>query len=151
MQHMFTIDDQLAALRAAASHLDENGRLAFDVFYPKFELISTGIGQEVLDLEWTTKSTPPKTVRRYFRKESIDKIHQTFAGAFIFRTFECENLIHEETEPLKMSYYTYPHLQALFKLAHLEPIEEYGSFAKAPLDNTSDQMIFVLRKSNLGL
>jgi|SRR5580704_1303881 SAM-dependent methyltransferase len=147
MQHMFTLDDQVAALRAAAEHLDENGRLAFDVFYPKFELLSAGIGHEIIDLEWPLKSDAAKIVRRYFRKDSFDKIRQIFTGTFIFRTYEGDKLVHEETEPLKMSYYTYPQLQALFRLAGLAPIEEYGSFAKAPLDNSSDQMIFILRKS----
>jgi len=56
------------------------------------------------------------------------------------------HLILEETGPLKMSYYTYQHLRALFLLAGLEPVEEYGSFAREPLDNTSQEMIFVLRK-----
>lgn len=150
MQHMFTLQDQISALTTAAAHLQENGILAFDVFYPKFDLIPAGIGQEILDLEWTVNSTPPKTIHRYFKKESFDKVHQTFSAIFIFRTFEADQLIHEETEPLKMSYYTYPHLQALFKLANLETVEEFGSFAKAPLDNNSDQMIFVLKKANRG-
>jgi hypothetical protein len=44
-----------------------------------------------------------------------------------------------------MSYYTYPHLRALFLLAGLEPVSEYGSFAKTPLDNTANEMIFLLR------
>jgi hypothetical protein len=35
----------------------------------------------------------------------------------------------------------------LFLLAGLELVAEYGSFAKAPLDNNADQMIFLLRKS----
>jgi len=147
MQHMLTLQDQISALTTAAAHLQENGILAFDVFYPKFELISASIGEEVFDLEWPANGSPTKTVRRYFKKESVDKIHQTFSGIFIFRTFEAEKLVHEETEPLKMSYYTYPHLQALFKIVGLEPIAEYGSFAKVPLDNSSDQMIFVLKRS----
>jgi hypothetical protein len=87
-----------------------------------------------------------KVVRRYFRKKSYDKIQQTFSGEFVFRTYEGDNLILEETGPLKMSYYTYAHLRALFLLAGLEPVEEYGSFAREPLDNTSREMIFVLRK-----
>jgi hypothetical protein len=29
----------------------------------------------------------------------------------------------------------------------LVPVTEYGSFAKSPLDNHSEQMIFVLRKA----
>jgi hypothetical protein len=56
--------------------------------------------------------------------------------------------VREETEPLKMSYYTYPHLRALFLLAGLEPVEEYGSFAKTRLDNAASAMIFVLKKAN---
>ncbi len=53
-------------------------------------------------------------VRRYFRKKSYDKIQQTFSGEFVFRTYEGDNLILEETGPLKMSYYTYQQLRALF-------------------------------------
>jgi SAM-dependent methyltransferase len=148
MQHMYTVSDQVSALTTAASHLQDNGRLAFDVFFPKFEVIPAGIGQETLELEWLVDSKPPKTVRRYFRKESFDKIHQNFSATFLFRTHEGEKLTLEETEPLKMSYFTYPHLRALFLLAELEPVEEYGSFDKAPLDNNAGAMIFVLRKTN---
>ena len=46
-----------------------------------------------------------------------------------------------------MSYYTYPHLRALFVIVGLEPVEEYGSFAKTPLDNNAEQMIFLLRRA----
>jgi SAM-dependent methyltransferase len=147
MQHMFTIEDQLSALRTAAAHLDENGLLAFDVFYPRFDLLAAGIGEEKLELEWPVPGDPHKIVRRFFKKESFDKIHQIFTATFIFRTYVGDKLLHEETEPLKMSYYTYPHLKALFQLAGLNSIEEFGSFARAPLDNSSGQMIFVLKKA----
>jgi hypothetical protein len=53
----------------------------------------------------------------------------------------------EESDSLKMCYYTYQQLRALFLLAGLEPVEEYGSFAREPLDNASREMVFVLRKS----
>jgi hypothetical protein len=86
-------------------------------------------------------------VRRYFRKESVDKINQIFYFTFIYRTLRAGEMILEETEALKLSYFTYPHLRALFLLAGLEPVAEYGSFAKAPLDNSAEQMIFLLRKS----
>jgi SAM-dependent methyltransferase len=147
MQHMYTVQDQVDALTTAAAHLQDGGKLAFDVFYPKFELIPAGIGQEVLDLEWAVDSAGHKIVRRYFRKDSVDKIQQTFTGTFIFRTYEGDKLALEETDPLKLCYYTYPHLRALFLLAGLEPLEEYGSFAKTPLDNTAENMIFVLKKA----
>jgi SAM-dependent methyltransferase len=147
LQHMYTVEDQLAALRTAAFHLQEGGLLAFDVFYPKFEKLRSGLGQEFLELEWRPSSDPGTVIRRYYRKESHDKIHQNFSATFVFRTWRGGLMIQEETEPLKMSYYTYPHLRGLFMLAGLEIAEEYGSFAKSPLDNDAEQMIFVLKKA----
>jgi SAM-dependent methyltransferase len=144
LQHMHTVQDQLKALTTAAFQLQKDGILAFDVFYPKFELIPAGLGQEILDLEW--QAGKDSVVRGYFRKESVDKINQNFTFTFIFRTYQGDKIVHEESEPFILSYYTYPHLKALFLLAGLEPFAEYGSFAKTPLDNTADQMIFLLKK-----
>ena len=147
MQHMHTLQDQIAALRTAAWHLNQDGMLAFDVFYPKYDLLMAGIGQEFLELEWRPTPDPVRVVRRYFRKDSVDKIQQNFTATFFYRTFQDENLVEEESEPFKMTYYAYPQLRALFLLAGLEPLAEYGSFAKTPLDNQASDMIFLLRKA----
>lgn len=148
MQHMHSVEDQVSALSSAAAHLGENGILAFDVFYPKFDVITAQMGEEVMEFEW--KSSPDSTdiVRRYFRKDSVDKINQIFYFTFIYRTLRAGELILEETEAFKLSYFTCPHLRALFLLAGLEPIAEYGSFAKAPLNNSAEQMIFLLRRAS---
>jgi SAM-dependent methyltransferase len=148
MQHMFTVEDQVAALKTAAAHLTDTGILAFDVFYPKFDMIWTRVGEEIAEMEWTPPSDPTKLIRRFFRKDAIDKINQIFSFTFIFRTYQSEDLVLEETETFRLCYYTYPHLRALFLLAGLEPVAEYGSFAKTPMDNTAEQMIFLLRKSH---
>jgi SAM-dependent methyltransferase len=147
MQHMHTVQDQVSALRTAASHLTDTGMLAFDVFYPKFEMIHTRVGEEVAEMEWCPDFDDRKTVRRYFRKDHVDKINQTFSFTFIYRTFQAGELIIEETEAFQLSYFTYPHLRALFLLAGLEVVAEYGSFAKTSLDNSAEQMIFLLRKA----
>jgi SAM-dependent methyltransferase len=144
LQHMYTLHDQREALTTAAFHVQKKGILAFDVFYPKMELLSAGLDQEIPELEWPADSG--SIVRRYFRKDSVDKINQVFSFTFIFRTYKRGKLLHEESEQFKLSYYTYPHLKALFRLARLEPVTEYGSFAKTPLDNTAEQMIFLLKK-----
>jgi hypothetical protein len=66
---------------------------------------------------------------------------------FLFRIYRGEDLVREESESLSLSYFTYPHLRALFALAGLEVVEEYGGWDKSPLSNASEQMIFVLRKA----
>ena len=147
MQHMYTLEDQVAALKTGAFHLDNDGILALDVFFPKFQLMDVGIGEEMLELEWPAKSHPGRIVRRYFKKDAVDKINQIFSATFIFRTYDNETLLSEETERIKLSYYAYPQLKALFRLAGLESVEEYGSFSKTPLDNTAKEMIFLLRRA----
>jgi hypothetical protein len=146
MQHMYTVEDQVAALRTAAFHLSADGILAFDVFFPKFALLNQ-IGKEDLEMEWPVRSHPGRIIRRYYRLDSIDKVNQTFSITFIFRTYEAGVLVSEETAPLRMSYYSYPQLKALFLLANLKIVEQYGSFAKTPLDNSAEEMIFILQKS----
>jgi SAM-dependent methyltransferase len=145
MQHMFTVADQVAALKSAAAHVKDGGLLAFDVFYPKFERLPLRMGEEILEAEWSPLSAPDTVIRRYYRKDSVDKINQAFALTFIFRTYRGDELVLEEREGLKMCYYTYPQLHALFLLAGLEPVAEYGSFAKTALDNSAEEMIFLLR------
>jgi len=147
LQHMYTVEDQVAALQTAAFHLERGGALVFDVFYPKFDSLNSRVGEEFLELEWTPKSDRSKVIRRYLRKESVDKINQNFAATFIFRTYQGERVVQEEIESLRMSYYTYPHLRALFLLTGLEIVEEYGSFERTALDNEARQMIFVLKRS----
>jgi len=147
MQHMYTVEDQINTLKTAAHHLEPEGVLAFDVFYPKYEMTFSGIESEILDFEWTPQAYPGLIMRRFFKKHTVDKIAQTFSASFIYRTYSEGQLVKEEVEPLKMSWYTYPHLRALFLLAGLEVKEEYGSFELTPLDNNAQQMIFVLKKS----
>src|SRR5215471_12965020 len=137
MQHMHTVSDQLRALTAAAAHVADRGTLAFDVFYPKFEVLPLGIGEERLEAEWSLPSDPETVVRRYYRKDAVDKINQTYSLTFIFRSYRNGQSVLEENDTLKMSYYTYPHLRALFLQTGLEPFAEYGSFARTPLDNSA--------------
>jgi hypothetical protein len=138
------VEDQVAALKTAAFHLASGGVLAFDVFYPRFESLLSGVGEEVLELQWTTKDDPYTNICRYLRKEAVDKIAQNFTATFIYRIYQDGTLVSEETAPLKMSWYTYPHLRLLFLLAGLEIVEEYGSANKAALDNEATEMFFVL-------
>ena len=145
MQHMHSVADQLAALGTAAHHLAPRGILAFDVFHPNFEKIFGGIGKENLELEWRVPGKPGRKTRRFYRKDFVDKIQQVMGLTFIFRTFDGKKLVHEESEKFALSYYTYPQLRALFLLAGLEPIAEYGSFKNTPLGNSSPEMVFLLR------
>lgn len=146
MQHLYTTEDQLAALKNAGRHLADGGILAFDVFSPLFDKILSGVGEEYLDLEWPTQDGTERTIRRYFVKDEIDLVHLNFSGRFIFRLCEGDNVLSEEVQPLKMSFYTYPHLKALFCATGLEIVGEFGSFDRRPIGPEAPEMIFLLKR-----
>ena len=58
MQHMHTLEDQVAALKTAALHLDEDGLLAFDVFYPKYDLMFKSVGEEIEEMHELSEAGP---------------------------------------------------------------------------------------------
>ncbi len=145
MQHMYTTEDQLAALKNARIHLAASGILAFDVFNPNFDKIISGIGEEFLDLEWPAQDGTGRMIRRYFVKDEIDLINLNFSGRFIFRLCEGDRVLSEEVQPLKMSFYTYPHLKLLFRAVGLESVGEFGSFDRRPIGRDAPEMIFLLK------
>jgi SAM-dependent methyltransferase len=151
MQHMRTVEEQVNALKTAAFHLANDGILAFDVFFPKFSIMESAIGEEVMEMEWPDPTSANRVVRRYFRKDAVDKVQQVFSFTFFLRTFEGDSVVHEDLTAMTLSYYTYPHLRALFLLTGLEIVAEYGTFDKTPLDNSATQMIFLLRRGKGSL
>jgi len=146
MQHLYTIEEQIQVLKIARHHLQTDGRLAFDVFFPYYPAFYEDLGKETLDFEWPYASQPGRTIKRYFVRRSVNKLMQYFEGEFIYRIFEGENQIEEIRAPLKLGYYSYPHLQLLFKHCHLIIENEYGNFQKDPID-ICQEMIFVLRRA----
>lgn len=70
------------------------------------------------------------------------------SGHFIFRTFEGDRLVREDRDGLKMYFYTYHQMLTLFRLVGFEIVEQYGSFAKTPLDESASDMNFVLKPAN---
>jgi len=144
LQHLYTVADQIAAFRAVRKHLLPDGLFVFDLFYPNYRLLEEDQGEERLDLEWPDPDKPGRIIRRYFVREAIDKLHQVFKGHFIFRTFDGEQIVEEEREPLQMSYYAYPQLLLLFEQCGFRIAEEFGSFARDPIE-ICKEMIFVLR------
>jgi hypothetical protein len=77
----------------------------------------------------------------------VDLLRQYFEGEFIYRTFDGDRLTLEERSPLKVGYYTYPHLLLLFRHCGLEVVEQYGDFNRDPID-ICKEMIFLLKTAS---
>ncbi|NMC64195.1 MAG: class I SAM-dependent methyltransferase [SAR324 cluster bacterium] len=144
LQHIFTVDDQLAAFNNFSEHLNRGGRLAFNLFYPDYKLLEE-TGVEHQELEWKDKNDSTLTVRRSFVRTSVDKLNQVFQGEFIFRSFRGDSFVREDRSHLSMSYYTYPQVLLLLRASGFRVLEEYGSFNKEPI-SVCKEMVFIAEK-----
>lgn len=84
-------------------------------------------------------------MRRFFIRNSVDKLNQFLQGDFIFRTYRGDVLVKEDRSHLSMSYYTYPQVILLLIVAGFKVLEEYGSFTKEPI-LAQKEMVFVAEK-----
>ncbi|MEF8851035.1 MAG: class I SAM-dependent methyltransferase [Haloarculaceae archaeon] len=72
VQHLLTVEDQLAALREAHRVLAPGGRLVFDVFVPRFDHICDSYGE--LDTETVEYRGAPHALRTL--TELVDEVEQ---------------------------------------------------------------------------
>lgn len=145
MQHMISSDDKLNALMIAKEHLSHNGRLIFDVAFPKYEALTLNFGQEYLDSEWKSELEGGKTTRMFFRRDGYRKKDQVMLGTLLFRVYDNEKVIKEEQQSLEMHFFSLPELEGYFKASGLKIEHTYGSYDLKPLEENSSQMIFVLK------
>lgn len=144
LQHLFSVDDQLAAFRCFHAHLRTGGQIAFNLFFPNYRLLDE-LGVEEAEVTWIDPLDHAITVRRTFLRKSVDRLNQLFEGEFIFRSYCGVELVNEERSSVKMSYYTYPQVLLLFKSTGFKIKEEYGSYDKEPI-SVCKHMIFIAEK-----
>lgn len=141
LQHLLTVDDQVRALTAMRRHLRPGGYLAFNVFYPNYRIIDQPGGAEQEDSSWTDPADPQVTVKRFFRRTSVDRLNQAFEGEFIYRSYREGKQVRVERSAFRMSWYTWPHLQLLLRHTGFEIAESYGTFAGQPIDVCQEMIV----------
>ncbi|MFO1125243.1 MAG: class I SAM-dependent methyltransferase [Methylocystis sp.] len=148
LQHMITIEDKLQALAAAKNHLLDEGRLIFDVAFPNYESLASGVGDEYLAAEWRPETKSDRVGRMFFRREGYRRKDQVMIGSLIFRLLDGNNVVNEEIQSLEMHFFSFPEIEALCRSVRLEIEEFYGSYDLKPFDENSTQMVFVVKASH---
>jgi SAM-dependent methyltransferase len=139
VQHLLTVEAQLAALREAHRVLAPGGRLVFDVFVPRLEYIADHYGEP--DTETVEYRGEPHELRTL--TELVDEVEQVF------------EVTTELSDPAGESVFTERHrLKMLPKrelalLARLSPFSEWtvtSNFGDAPLADGDAVQVWTLEK-----
>ncbi len=141
VQHLTTIDDQLAFLESAARHLAPGGRLVFDVFNPNFAALVSADGTEREDTPET--SLPDgRSLRRAGRVSRVRWIDQVSEIELIYYVSrEPGGNTERLVQSFEMRWFLRAELVHLLARGGFRVCSIYGDFDRAALTDTSPEQI----------
>jgi SAM-dependent methyltransferase len=149
LQSMLEVPDQLAALAAIRSALALDGRLVFNVFDPRIDLLSRG-GDDPLPLQDSgrTYAYERGEVRERFTVR-YDLPAQLLDVTFVYeRLDEAGVVVAREFEPLRLRYFHRFEIEHLLHRAGYEVEALYGGWKKGPFERNGLEMIWIARRSD---
>jgi SAM-dependent methyltransferase len=139
VQHLLTIEDQLAALECVYDALAPGGAFVFDVFVPSFDVIC-----ERYD-KWSTTEIGYRGETHEFRDRSrvIDEVAQQLRYESELRTADGETVFAIEHDLVMLPQ------RNVELLARLSPFSEWsvqGDFENRPIQDDDSTQVWTLRK-----
>ena len=138
-QHLYSVDDQLSCLRTVLEHLEPGGRFAFDVFNPKLDKAYELSEPESGDLRFRVDG---HEVVRYVSLRR-DPARQMIEAQMRFETLEQGQVIRNETELIRMRWFTRFELEHLMARAGYQNVTIYGDFDRSPVEHGSPELVVV--------
>jgi len=137
VQHLTTIDDQLKFLATVLRHLEPQGRLIFDVFNPRFDMLVAADGVERED---TAEQRLPdgRTFRRSYRIARVRWVDQITESELIYYVDG-----KRYVQALEMRWYLAAELRHLLARAGLVVRAMYGDYARGPVVDGCPDLVVV--------
>jgi SAM-dependent methyltransferase len=147
LQSMIEVEDQLAALACCREALAPGGRLVFNVFDPRYdllaarltpnELVETGRGYRVDGCEVVEKWTG-----------WYDPVPQVLHGTFVYERKDATGDVVERVfEPLTLRYFFRYEIEHLLVRAGYEIEALYGGWERRPYAEHGLEMVWIARKA----
>jgi SAM-dependent methyltransferase len=140
-QHLVTVDDQLKALDSLYNHLEEGGRLVFDVFNPDLTRINKNVDEMP---EFEGEYAPGKKLRR-LTSIKFDHINQIMDLTFKF-VWDENGMEMSDSFTTPLRYYFRFELENLIGRTKFKLENIYGDFKHSALSNNSHEFVVVCRK-----
>ena len=136
-QHLYSVDDQLKALKCFKKHLKPNGILIFDVYNPSLKYIAKGNWQwykhAIIKLPYVKGRVRVDYRNRY------DMAEQMMYQEFRFSYPSGKRIV----VPLRMRFFFRFEIEHLLSLTGFKKKQLYGDFRKNRFKNGSPEMIWV--------
>ncbi|MFN8544900.1 MAG: class I SAM-dependent methyltransferase [Candidatus Binatia bacterium] len=141
LQHLHTVDDQLACLRAVRRHLAPGGRFAFDVFHPDPARTARPREPEEADARWVQDGC--EVIR--FVTVTRDVATQTLTAALRYERRHGGAVVGVEHERVRMRWFHRFELEHLLARAGFTIERLLGTFDGRPFDADAPEIVIVAR------
>lgn len=139
--HMLTRPDQEAYLARVREHLEDNGRLVINLFFPHpNRLISTDVEED-----WFSVQRSDGSEIRVSGIDKYDEIRQVRVETAYRRWTDIDGQEILRVTPLSLRYVFPQEMEALLHYNGFEIMELYGDADCSPLTNESRAMIYVCK------
>jgi SAM-dependent methyltransferase len=137
VQHLITVDDQLKFLTQVARHLAPGGRLVFDVFNPRFDML---VGADGVEREDTPEQrlADGRTLRRSYRIARVRWLDQVSESELIYYVND-----KRYVQAFEMRWYLAAELRHLLARAGFRVREMYGDFVRGPVRDGCPELVVV--------
>ncbi len=141
--HLMTVEDQRAALTSIHEHLEDGGRLVFDIFDPDLEMIvahSSHIGAALTRL---TDFDIPESGRKamVWETRKYDLLRQVLTEYRIFEELDDQGVVAKKTyTPLELRWIYRYEMVHLLELCGFEIEALYGDFERSPFRPGGEQV-----------
>ncbi|HUW83614.1 MAG TPA: class I SAM-dependent methyltransferase [Phycisphaerae bacterium] len=146
--HLLTTDDQRAALGCVREHLSDGGRLIFNVFDPRLDLLQQGIGGGS-ELRKFTEFTHPQTHRRVvgWYANSCDPLRQVIEQYNVFDQLDEQGtVVARQYVPLTLRYVFRYEMQHLLELCAFSVDALYSDFERGAFCYGGEQVWVAVKR-----
>ena len=141
LQHLLSVEDQLACLACVRRHLAPGGAFAFDVLAPTLGYLARPSPVESDEGSFELEGD---TVMRRSKLE-YDLARQLIQGTVRYERTRDGKVVAVEEAPLTLRYYFRYELEHLLARAGFTRVEFFGGFDRRPYDYVSSETVVVAR------
>jgi len=144
LMHLTSPADQLAVLKNAHRHLDQDGLLLIDLFNPDVQRLVQIQGVQELADRWIDEETGAQVIKWCVR--SVDWTDQLQETLFIYEEIFADGSVRRTPCPFTLRFLWYAEAQLMLHVAGFELETAWGDFDGTPYMDGCERLILLARR-----
>jgi ubiquinone/menaquinone biosynthesis C-methylase UbiE len=143
--HLYTIERQLAALRAIRGRLRDDGIAVIDLLHPDLSEFKSTQGKLHVSYERKHPRRGTRIVQRF--RLSCDWPHQMLYIDYIWDEYRGRRRLSRDHAPMRWRWFHRYEFEHLLARSRLRVVRVLGGFDRRPYDTSAEEMIFLAARA----